>query len=55
MTTKQAIEVKSRRAHSSCLAHPKTDDIFDADKFCEDFEVLNPSLSVWDSLKGVRE
>lgn len=55
MTTKEVIEVKSRRAHSTCLDNPKTDDIFDADLFCENFLELNPALVVWDSIKGVRE
>lgn len=53
MTAISTQQSKSRRAHSTCLADPKREALFDADEFCEIFDKLNPGLTVWDSIEGV--
>lgn len=47
-------ELKSRRAHSTCLGTSEMYQLFDAISFAEDFDHLNPTFKVWDAVSGVR-
>lgn len=55
MTTNAMIGLKSRRAHSMPLDDSELSDIFDPIEFAQRFEELNPTLSAWDSERGLRE
>lgn len=47
-------ELKSRRAHSTCLGTSEMYHLFDTNEFAEIFDKLNPTVEVWDAVTGVR-